>query len=87
LTPDGCGQTAGPVGEDQAVAVLAECGEDVRGDLPGALLNGRSISFAILTQGRWEEVASYTEFMGYTQPWYSVARRGRGTPERLARGA
>jgi hypothetical protein len=29
---------AGPVGEDQAVAVLAECGEDVRDDLPGALL-------------------------------------------------
>jgi hypothetical protein len=31
-------QVAGPVGEDQAVAVLAECGEDVRDDLPGALL-------------------------------------------------
>ena len=29
---------AGPVGQDQAVAVLAECGEDVRYDLPGALL-------------------------------------------------
>jgi hypothetical protein len=26
------------------------------------------ISFAILTQGRWDEVASYIEFMGYTQP-------------------
>ena len=29
---------AGPVGQDQAVAVLAQCREDVRGDLPGALL-------------------------------------------------
>jgi hypothetical protein len=44
-------QMAGPVGEDQAVAVLAECGEDVRGDLPGALLNGRGVLFAILTTG------------------------------------
>ena len=29
---------AGPVGQDQVVAVLAECGEDVRDYLPGALL-------------------------------------------------
>ena len=35
-------------------------------------LNARGVSFAILTAGRWEEVASYVEFMGYTQPWYSV---------------
>jgi hypothetical protein len=36
-------------------------------------LNARGVSFAILTSGRWdEEVAPYVEFMGYTQPWYSV---------------
>ncbi len=35
-------------------------------------LNARGVSFAILTPGRWDEVAPYTEFMGYTQPWYSV---------------
>lgn len=35
-------------------------------------LNARGVSFAILTTGRWEEVAPYVEFMGYTQPWYSV---------------
>jgi predicted dithiol-disulfide oxidoreductase (DUF899 family) len=35
-------------------------------------LNARGVSFAILTPGRWDEAASYTEFMGYTQPWYSV---------------
>jgi predicted dithiol-disulfide oxidoreductase (DUF899 family) len=35
-------------------------------------LNARGVSFAILTTGRWEEVAPYAEFMGYTQPWYSV---------------
>ena len=29
-------------------------------------------SFAVLTTGRWDEVAAYVEFMGYTQPWYSV---------------
>jgi hypothetical protein len=32
----------------------------------------RGVSFAILTPGRWDEVASYVEFMGYRQPWYSV---------------
>jgi predicted dithiol-disulfide oxidoreductase (DUF899 family) len=35
-------------------------------------LGARGVSFAILTTGRWAEVASYVEFMGYTQPWYSV---------------
>jgi len=35
-------------------------------------LNARGVSFAILTTGRWDEVAPYVEFMGYTEPWYSV---------------
>jgi predicted dithiol-disulfide oxidoreductase (DUF899 family) len=35
-------------------------------------LNARDVSFAILTEGRPDEVAPYVEFMGYTQPWYSV---------------
>src|SRR3954462_3692944 len=35
-------------------------------------LNARGVSFAILTTGPWDEVVSYVEFMGYTQPWYSV---------------
>lgn len=35
-------------------------------------LEARGVSFAILTEGRWDEVAPYVEFMGYTQPWYSV---------------
>ncbi|MBO1752095.1 DUF899 domain-containing protein [Actinotalea sp. BY-33] len=39
-------------------------------------LNARGVSFAILTTGPWEEVAPFVEFMGYTQPWYSV----RGAP-------
>src|SRR5512141_2264891 len=33
-------------------------------------LNARGVSFAVLTAGRWDEVAAYVEFMGYTQPWY-----------------
>ncbi|ONI79799.1 hypothetical protein ALI144C_23960 [Actinosynnema sp. ALI-1.44] len=37
-----------------------------------AYLNARGVSLAILTTGRWDEVAAYVEFMGYTQPWYSV---------------
>ena len=35
-------------------------------------LNARGVSYAVLTTGRWDEVASYVEFMGYTEPWYSV---------------
>ncbi len=37
-----------------------------------AYLNARGVSFAILTSGPWDEVAPYVEFMGYTEPWYSV---------------
>ncbi len=36
-------QLAGPIGEDQAVAVLAKCGKDVQDDLPGALLIGGQV--------------------------------------------
>ncbi|MFJ2813309.1 DUF899 family protein [Streptomyces sp. NPDC087294] len=35
-------------------------------------LHARGASFAVLTTGRWDEVAAYVDFMGYTQPWYSV---------------
>ena len=35
-------------------------------------LNARGVSFALLTSGPWDEVARFVEFMGYTQPWYSV---------------
>src|SRR5215469_3576668 len=35
-------------------------------------LNARGVSFAIVTTGRWDEVAPFVQFMGYTQPWYSV---------------
>jgi predicted dithiol-disulfide oxidoreductase (DUF899 family) len=35
-------------------------------------LNVRGVSFAIVTTGAWDEVASFVGFMGYTQPWYSV---------------
>jgi predicted dithiol-disulfide oxidoreductase (DUF899 family) len=39
-------------------------------------LNARGVSFAVVTTGPWEEVAPFVDFMGYTQPWYSV----RGLP-------
>src|SRR5262249_40077716 len=35
-------------------------------------LNARGVSLAFLTSGPWDEVARFVEFMGYTQPWYSV---------------
>ncbi|MEE6267925.1 DUF899 family protein [Streptomyces diastatochromogenes] len=41
-------------------------------------LNARGVSSAILTTGRWDEVASFVDFMGYTEPWYSV--RGVDAP-------
>ncbi len=41
-------------------------------------LNARGVSFAVLTVGSWDEVAPFTDFMGYTQPWYSV--RGLDEP-------
>ena len=43
-----------------------------------AYLNARGVSFAVVTTGRWDEVAAYVDFMGYTQPWYSV--RDVGAP-------
>ncbi|MFC4050220.1 DUF899 family protein [Actinomadura syzygii] len=35
-------------------------------------LNARGVSYSVLTTGPWDEVAPYLEFMGYTEPWYSV---------------
>jgi predicted dithiol-disulfide oxidoreductase (DUF899 family) len=35
-------------------------------------LNARGVSYAVLTTGRWDEVAPFVAFMGYTEPWYSV---------------
>jgi hypothetical protein len=56
-------------------------------------LNARGVSFAVLTSGPWDEVASYVEFMGYTQQRVSgslglldMTRRGvGGQPRGLAR--
>lgn len=35
-------------------------------------LEARGVSLAFVTTGPWNEVASFVEFMGYTQAWYSV---------------
>jgi len=35
-------------------------------------LRARGVSFAVLTTGVWDEIAPFREFMGYTEPWYSV---------------
>ncbi len=43
-----------------------------------AYLNARGVSYAVVATGSWEELAPYVEFMGYTQPWYSV--RGLDEP-------
>lgn len=41
-------------------------------------LEARGVSFAILCEGPWDEVAPFIDFMGYEQPWYSV--RGLDEP-------
>ena len=41
-------------------------------------LNARGVSYAVLTEGAWDEVGPYVEFLGYSQPWYSV--RGLQAP-------
>jgi hypothetical protein len=63
---DGTVQVVGPDGPVPFLDLL-------QGRKDAVYLNARGVSFAILTTGRWDEVASYVEFMGYTQPWYSCA--------------
>ena len=38
-----------------------------------AYLNANGITFAVLGQGPYKEIAEYRDFMGYTVPWYSNA--------------
>jgi hypothetical protein len=38
-----------------------------------ASLNAYGITFAILSDGPYEELAAFRDFMGYTTPWYSNA--------------
>jgi len=38
-----------------------------------AYLNANGITFAILGDGPYEEIAAFRDFMGYTVPWYSIA--------------
>ena len=35
-------------------------------------LRARGVSLAVATSGPWDEVGPFVEFMGYTEPWYSV---------------
>jgi predicted dithiol-disulfide oxidoreductase (DUF899 family) len=35
-------------------------------------LNARGVSLAFLSPGAWDELGPFVEFMGYSQPWYSV---------------
>jgi predicted dithiol-disulfide oxidoreductase (DUF899 family) len=35
-------------------------------------LNANGITFAILADGPYEEIAAFREFMGHTTPWYSI---------------
>ena len=37
-----------------------------------AYLRARGISFAVLGEGPYDEMAPFREFMGYTHPWYST---------------
>ncbi|MFC5831124.1 DUF899 family protein [Nonomuraea insulae] len=37
-----------------------------------AYLHSRDVSYAVLSEGSYEESSRYRDFMGYTVPWYSV---------------
>ncbi|MGC5614712.1 DUF899 family protein [Georgenia sp. Z1491] len=37
-----------------------------------AYLAERDVTFAVLSEGAWPELAAYRDFMGWTMPWYSV---------------
>lgn len=39
-------------------------------------IRARGVSLAVATEGPWDEVAPFVDFMGYSEPWYSV----RGLP-------
>ncbi|TYB71051.1 DUF899 domain-containing protein [Nonomuraea sp. PA05] len=39
-----------------------------------AYLHSRDVSYAVLSEGSYEESSRYRDFMGYTVPWYSVPR-------------
>lgn len=36
-------------------------------------LNANGITFAVLVDGPFDEIAAFRRFMGYTAPWYSIA--------------
>ena len=38
-----------------------------------AYLNANGITFAILGDGPYDEIAAFRDFMGHTAPWYSIA--------------
>lgn len=39
-----------------------------------AYLAERDVTFAVLSEGTWDELAAYRDFMGWAMPWYSVER-------------
>lgn len=72
-------------GRDQLVAYkhMWHLGRPIEGQCEGctlsiwgfqdaSYLHARGVSFAVLCEGPWDEVAPFRQFMGYTLPWYSV---------------
>ena len=49
------------------------CTLSIWGFQDASYLHARGVSFAVLCEGPWDEVAPFRQFMGYTLPWYSVA--------------
>jgi len=47
-----------------------------------AYLEARNVSFAVFSEGPYEELAPFRDFMGYTHPWYST----RGIDDPAIRG-
>ncbi|MFI2102162.1 DUF899 family protein [Isoptericola sp. NPDC019693] len=51
-----------------------------------AYLTARGVSFAVLAQATWAELAPFVELMGYPQHWYAVADPGSRVQDEVVRG-
>ncbi|WGP05250.1 DUF899 family protein [Bacillus subtilis] len=40
---------------------------------PQTYFSERDVTLAVMSEGSWPELASYRQFMGWTQPWYSTS--------------
>lgn len=62
----------------QGLAVDCQCegctlSQSQISDAVPAYLAERDVTYAVFSEGPWEEISSYQSFMGWTMPWYSTS--------------